>query len=177
MKTHFFFAAGLAALAGCAATAPAGPASELTPLDIQGEYRHEPSHLLFPADYGAFHRVSLSQRGDNTHIVAGYAGGPPRCLTAVTFFVDPVVAGESADAAFARARVETLRAHGSAILESEVLDPESPWKRAIYVDRDRRVELGLRRMGKIDVVDRAVYPAVCAQEMRQSLAEFLPWQR
>jgi hypothetical protein len=45
------------------------------------------------------------------------------------------------------------------------------------VDGDRRVELGLRRMGKIDVVDRAVYPARCAEEMRASLAEFLPWQR
>ena len=170
-------AACIAAVSGCAAPARVALSPDLVPIEAPGEYRHEPSHLLFPADYGAFHRVSLYRRGDDNHIVAGYAGGPPRCLSAVTFFVDPVVPGESADTAFARARGETLKAHPAAVVESEVLDPESPWKRAIYVDGDRRVELGLRRMGKIDVVDRAVYPARCVDEMRASLAEFLPWQR
>jgi len=166
------FAAGLL---GCAA--PATRAPEVTPIEAAGEYRHEPSHMLFPDNYGIFHRVSLSQRGDNTHVIAGYAGGPPSCLAAVTFFVDPVVPGESVVAAFARARGETLRAHPAAILESEDLDPQSPWQRAIYVDGEKRVELGLRRQGQYDVVDRTVYPVQCIDELRPKLAEFLPWKR
>ena len=170
-------AACIAALSGCAAAPRVALSPDLAPIEATGEYRHEPSHMLFPAEYGAFHRVSLYQRGDNNHIVAGYAGGTPQCLSVVTFFVDPVVPGESADAAFARARVDTVRAHPAAIVESEDLDPASPWKRAIYVDGDRRVELGLRRMGQVDVVDRAVYPSRCVGEMRASLAEFLPWKR
>lgn len=164
-----------AGLLGCAA--PATPTPEVTPIEAAGEYRHEPSHMLFPDTYGIFRRVSLNQRGDNTHVVAGYVGGSPSCLAAVTFFVDPVVPGESVGAAFARASGETLRAHPSAILESEDIDPDSPWQRAIYVEGDKRVELGLRRQGRYDVVDRTVYPARCIEELRPKLAEFLPWQR
>src|ERR1700741_2228619 len=127
MKTRLLVALLVAGLPGCATTSPRAPvmAPDMTRLEVEGDYRHEPSHMLFPADYGAFHRVSLYQRGDNAHIVAGYAGGPPRCLTVVTFFVDPVAPGENADVAFARARGETLAAHRGAVLESEVLDPES----------------------------------------------------
>ena len=175
MKTRLLLATLVAGSLGCAA--PATRAPQLTPIGATGEYRHEPSHMLFPDNYGIFRRVSLGQRGDNTHIVAGYVGGSPRCLAAVTFFVDPVVAGESVTSAFARASGETLRAHPSAILESEDIDPKSPWQRAIYVDGDRRVELGLRRQGPYDVVDRAVYPVQCIDELGPKLTEFLPWKR
>jgi len=175
MKTPLLLATLVAGLVGCAA--PATRAPELTPIEATGEYRHEPSHMIFPDNYGIFRRVSLSQRGDSTHVVAGYAGGSPSCLAAVTFFVDPVVPGESVGTAFARASGATLRAHPSAILESEDIDAQSPWQRAIYVDGDRRVEVGLRRQGQYDVVDRTVYPVRCIDELRPKLAEFLPWQR
>jgi hypothetical protein len=175
MKTRLLLATLVAGLLGCAA--PATRMSELTPIEATGEYRHEPSHMLFPDNYGIFRRVSLSQRGDNTHIVAGYAGGSPSCLAVVTFFVDPVAAGESTPTTFARASGETLRAHPSAILESEDIDPQSPWQRAIYVDGDKRVELGLRRQGRYDVVDRTVYPVRCIDELGPKLTEFLPWKR
>lgn len=171
-------AACVAALAACSAAPRVAPAPDLVPLDVTGEYRHEPSHMIFPGAYGAFHRVSLYQRGaDNTRITAGYVGGPPRCLTAVTLFLDRAAAGEDIDAAFARARAETLRAHPSAVLEAKDAEVDSPWRRATFIDGDRRVELGMRRMRGWDITDRSVYPLQCSGEVRESLRQFLPWER
>ena len=182
MKAKLFFAACIAALSGCNATPGVAPAPDVTPLEAAGDYVHPASGFVFPADNAGFHRVSLYRRGtDASRITAGYAGGPPRCLTAVTMFIDPVTPGEDTDQAFARARAETLKSRPSATLESEDSrdDATFPGRRAIFVDGDRRVEVGLlRAKGEWDVTHRAVYPVQCAAEVRDRLGNFLPgWRR
>ncbi len=178
---NFLIAALVAGLLGCSAMPPAA-APETTPLGVTGDYTHEASKFVFPADNAGFHRVSLVQRGpDATRITAGYSGGTPRCLTVVTLYLDPAAPGERVDDAFARASGAALRAHPSAILEGkdERNSEAYPGKRAIFIDGDKRVEVGLLRVKNAwDVAHRAVYPVQCAAEVRELLGNFLPgWPR
>jgi len=171
----------VAGLLGCNAM-PRAPAPDVTPLQVTGDYVHEGTKFVFPADNAGFHRVSLVQRGqDASRITAGYSGGPAQCLTVVTLYIDPVAAGERVEDTFARASADALRAHPSAILETEEErnDTTYPGKRAIFVDGDKRVEVGMLRVkGEWDVTHRAVYPVQCAAQARDLLANFLPgWPR
>ena len=188
MKQQFLIAALLAALQGCAtnetqappqASAPRPP--ELTPIEVTGPWLHEPSGAIFPPDLPPFRRVSIFKRGpEGQRVTAGYAGGPPQCLVAVTLFVDPAEEVGKTDKAFAHAKEEVVHAYPSAVLEKNlVTDTQPVRRRADFLIDDRRMEVGIRQARPDwDIKHRAMYPAKCQEEANRMLDQFLPgWGR
>jgi hypothetical protein len=186
MNRPLFVSAALL-LQACATTptSPAEPPLEATPITWPGDYSHEVSHFRFPAAVGEFRRLTLVQRGtDGMRITAGYAGGPPECLTALTLWVDPASGASDAeklDAAFARAKAEVGRLHPAAALEREQSGNEAalPHRRAAYVDADRRVGLVVFLVDHDWLLKyRLVYPARCVDDVDARIKRFFDaWRR
>jgi hypothetical protein len=138
MKLRIFVAAALLALHGCAAGP--GARSDLEPVEVAGDYRHEPSGFVFPAQIEDFRRISIFRRGtDAQRVIVGYAGGPPACLAAVTLFVSPAL--PTIDESYARAAAEVREAYPNATLQREERHPKLQSRFADYVIDDRRLQL------------------------------------
>ena len=186
MKQHFRIAALLLVLNGCATNEttpqPLSPRPpELTPVEIVGPYIHEASGAVFPPDQPPFRRISIFKRGpEGQRVTAGYAGGPPECLVALTIFLDPAEEAGRTEKAFARAKEEVVHAFPNAIHER---DSETRGgvarRRADFLIEDRRMEVGVRQeRGAWDIKHRAIYPAKCREEANKLLDQFLPgWGR
>jgi hypothetical protein len=189
MNRAFLPIAAAALLTHACATAPppaaSGPPLEVTPITWPGDYSHEVSHFRFPAAVAEFRRMTLVQRGkEGRRITAGYAGGPPECLAALTLWVDPASGASDAerlDAAFMRARAEVGELHPGAALEKEQAgnDPPLPFRRAAYVDADRRVDEVAFLVDHDWVLRyRVVYPARCVDEVDARIKRFFDaWRR
>jgi len=168
-----------------ATAVPAEPALESTPIILPGDYSHEASHFRFPTAVAEFRRMTLVQRGtDGRRITAGYAGGPPECLTALTLWVDPASGAgdtEKLDAAYARAKAEVGQLHPEATLEKDQSgdDATMPHRRAAYLDRDRRVDVVLFLVDHDWLLKyRVVYPARCVDDVDARLKRFFDaWRR
>ena len=188
MKTTFLVAVFAFALAGCASTPPG---------QITGDYVHAPSGFRFPEQIASFKRASLVPHdAAGRSVTAGYAGGSARCLTAITFWIDPIESppaadqarellqmaeGKLLDPAFSSATREVLDAHPAAILESMesgLLD-EMPARRAIYRIDYRRLEIVVliaRHAWYLKY--RVMFPADCAAEASPPVTEFFEaWRR
>jgi hypothetical protein len=186
------FVAAAVLLQACA-TAPTTPATpianepalEVTPITWSGDYSHEVSRFRFPAEVAEFRRVTLAQRGkDGKRVIAGYVGGPPECLTALTLWVDPASGAsdtEKLDAAFARAKADVGRLHPAAALEREQAGNEAPLphRRADYLDADRRVDLVIFLVDRDWLLKyRVVYPARCVDDVDARIKRFFDsWRR
>ena len=174
MKARFLVAA-LLALQGCApvATTPSAKPPELTPIDAAGDYTHAASGFAFPAELGGFRRMSLFRRGpDAKRIVAGYAAGPPECLTSVTLFVDP--ADRSVEADYARAKAEIQEAFGPATPDREDMIEKPSSRYAQYSLDDRRLEVIVQDAKPgWHVKQRVMYPVKCEDEVRMRVGVFL----
>ena len=164
---------------------PAEPALEAIPITWPGDYSHEASHFRFPTAVAEFKRMTLVQRGkDAMRITAGYVGGPPECLAALTLWVDPASGAsdtERLDAAFARAKAEAGRLHPGAALEKEQSgnEPPLPHRRAAYLDQDRRVDLVVFLVDHDWLLKyRVVYPARCVDDVDARIQRFFDaWRR
>ena len=196
MKTPLFIGMSLLTLAGCA-SAPQPVALAPAQIETPGDYTHVASGFRFPAELADFRRVSLVQRDSvGRSVTAGYAGGSPRCLTAITFWIDPIESppatgeapellqmadGKRLDEAFSHATREVLDAHASAMLESTesgVLD-EMPGRRALYRVDDRRLEIVVLVAKHAWYLKyRVMFPANCAEEASPRITEFFnAWRR
>jgi hypothetical protein len=183
MKKHLLVAT-LLALHGCATEipppAPSGPSvrpPDVTPIEATGPYTHEPSHAVIPAEVGSFRRVSLFRRGaDGQRLTAGYAGGTPQCLVAITLFLDPAEETGSVDKVYARAKADVMEAFPSARFEREESrsTPDTPGRRALFLIDERRLEVGVSQARTWDVKHRAIFPAKCSEEAGKYLSEFFP---
>lgn len=189
MNRDLLSIAAAALLVQACATAPppaaAEPPLEVTPITWPGDYSHEVSRFRFPAAVAEFRRVSLLQRGkDGRRITAGYAGGPPECLAALTLWVDPASGASDAeklDTAFARAKAELAESHPGASLEKEQSgnDAPLPHRRASYELADRRFDLVAFLVdGEWLLRYRVVYPARCVDEVDARIKRFFDaWRR
>jgi hypothetical protein len=187
MNRAFLSLAAALLMQACATAPPAAPEPppEVTPITWPGDYSHEVSHFRFPAAVAEFRRVTLVQRGkEGTRITAGYAGGPPECLAALTLWVDPAsgaTATERLDAAFTRAKAELIQHHPAAALEKEQAgnDEPLPHRRADYLDGDRRVDLAAFLVDHDWVLRyQVVYPARCVDEVDARIKRFFDaWRR
>jgi hypothetical protein len=162
MNLKVFLAAAALALAGCA-TAPHSPSKGpgLVPIEATGDYVHPASGIVFPAEIEPYRRAALFRGSVNTqHVTAGYAGGPPECLTAITIFIDP--ASGTIDEAYARATAEVREAFGSAVLEREASLPRLPSRYAEYLVEERRLQLLLQEIKPGWIAkSRIIFPAAC----------------
>jgi hypothetical protein len=175
-----FLPALAVALAACSAPAPpARPPAGLSPIDAPGDYVHEPSRFQFPAQLAGFRRITLARRGDDgRRVTAGYAGGPPECLVAMTFWIDP--AEGALPEAFAQAEGDVMHAYPGAVRESEESQhtAQLPGRRAVYRIDTRQLELVVFAVDGWHLKYRVMYPAACAQQAaRQSGAFFDAWRR
>jgi len=182
MRKHLSFIAVVALLQACATSpSPPGPRPpDLTPIDTTESYVHEPSHAMVPAEYGGFRRVGLYRRGpDGQRLTASFAGGPPQCLVAITLFLDPAEESGRVDKSFTRAKGEVMHAYPSAVLDHEDSRTDPVGRRAYFTVEDKRMEVGVVQTSKgWDVKHRAVSPAQCAEQARDSLNRFfIGWQR
>jgi hypothetical protein len=182
MRRPIFLAAFLAILQGCA-NEPAQPSSggarppELTPVDVAGDYTHEASHALVPAQWGKFRRVSLFRRGpEGQRLTVSYGGGNSQCPVAITIFLDPAEQSGSVDKAFASARLEVTQAFPTAVLDHEDARNDSALvgKRAFFVIDDRRMEVGVVQNKAWDVKHRVMYPTECEDVVRDDVNGFFP---
>ena len=189
MNRPLFSCVAAALLLQACAAAPPRAATDLppeaTPIEWPGDYSHAPSRFRFPAAVAEFRRMTLVQRGtDGLRITAGYAGGPPECLAALTLRVDPASGASDAgklDAAFARAKAELAESHPGAALKKEQSgdDAPLPHRRAAYEDADRRFDLvAFLVEGEWLLQYRVVYPARCVDEVDERLKRFFDaWRR
>jgi len=186
MKRPVLFAAWLAILQGCATEpAPQVPSArppELTPIDVAGDYLHEPSHAVVPEQYAGFRRVSIFRRGtDGQRLTVSYAHDSTSCPTAITLFLDPAEQPGSVDKAFARAKDEVMHAFPTARLDHEEARDDSALtgKRAVYRIDDKGMEVGVVQRGRAwDVKHRVIFPARCDAEVLPEVNGFFPgWQR
>jgi hypothetical protein len=186
MNRQLLFAAFLAALQGCATVGPPQPSTgarppELVPIDVAGDYMHEPSHAVVPAEYAGFRRFSLFRRGpEGKRLTASFSGGSGPCPVAVTLFLDPAEQRGSVDKAYASARQEVTQAYPSAVLEREETSTDATpiRKRAFFLIDERRMEVGVVQNGTWDVKHRIIFPAACTEVVRPQINAFFPgWQR
>jgi hypothetical protein len=168
------------ALAGCSTLPPPPtPANTIFPIDTQGDYTHEPSHFQFPAQLAGFRRITLGRRGDEGQsLSAGYAGGPPECLVAMTFWVDPAPNSMPGTLglpeAFAEGEREVMHAYPAAVKESEESqdNPQRPGRRAVYRIDVRQLELIVFAVDGWFLKYRVMYPAACAQQAARQAGGF-----
>jgi hypothetical protein len=140
MNLKIFLAAAALALGGCASEHSPSKGPGLAPIEAAGDYVHPASGIVFPAEIEPYRRAALFRGSVNTqHLTAGYAGGPPECLTAITIFIDP--ASGTIDEAYARATAEVREAFTGAVLEREDSLPKLPSRYADYLVDDRRLQL------------------------------------
>jgi hypothetical protein len=162
MNLRIFIAAAALALHGCASE-PHSPSKGpgLMPVDAAGEYVHLASGLVFPAQIDQYQRAALFRGTVNPqHLTAGYAGGSPECLTAITIFVDP--ASGTIDEAYARATAEVREGFPAAVLEREDALPSLPSRYADYLVDDRRLQLIVEQVKPGWVLTyRVIFPAKC----------------
>ena len=186
MKRPVLFAAWLAILQGCATEpAPQVPSArppEVTPIDVQGAYTHEPSHAIIPDQIGGFRRVAIFRRGaDGLRLTVSYGLDSATCPTAITLFLDPAEQPGSVDKAFARAKDEVTHAFPTAVLDHEDArdDAALTGKRAFYRIDEKGMEVGVLQKGNAwDVKHRVIFPARCDAEVLPAVNGFFPgWQR
>ena len=186
MKFPVLFFACLALMQGCAtepaSQVPSARPPDLTPIDVQGAYTHEPSHAVVPDQFVGFRRVSIFRRGsDGQRLTVSYALDSTSCPTAITLFLDPAEQPGSVDKAYATAKAEVLHAYPTAVLEHEDArdDPALTGKRAFFVIDEKRMEVGVAQNRKNwDVKHRVIFPTRCAAEVLPAINGFFPgWQR
>ena len=165
MNFRLFLAAAVIALHGCASPPPHSPSKGpgLVPVEASGDYVHQPSGLVFPAQLDQYRRMSLFRGSANTqHLTVGYAGGTAECLAAITMFIDPV--SGSIDEAYARATAEVQEAFGTAVLEREASHPRLASRFADYLVEDRRLQLVVEETKPGWVLKyRVIFPAKCLE--------------